>query len=88
MISICGKTILISLNSLNEHPIDENIVVEYTLMLMDLIPTFRIAELIMSRNPLTSDNHVELVSLSVPMSCDSVIELRNAKEAVRLRLRQ
>ena len=31
-----GKAILISLNSLNEHPIDENIV-EYTLMLMDLI---------------------------------------------------
>ena len=50
IISICGKTILISLNSLNEHPIDENIV-EYTLMLMDLMPitTIRTAELIMSR---------------------------------------
>ena len=54
------KTILISLNSLNKHPIYENIV-EYTLMLMDLIPTFRTAELIMSRNPLTSDHHAELV---------------------------
>ena len=69
IISICGKTILISLNSLNEHPIDENIV-EYTLMLMDLIPTFRTAELIMNRNPLTSDHHAELVIGMSMWQCD------------------
>ena len=35
-------------------------------MLMDLIPIFRTAELKMSRNPLTSDHHAELViSMSV-----------------------
>ena len=39
-------------------------------MLMDLISTFRTAELIMSRNPLTSDHHAELVISTSVWQCD------------------
>ena len=39
-------------------------------MLMDLIPTFRTAELIMSLNPLTSDHYAELVISMSVWQCD------------------
>ena len=39
-------------------------------MLMDLIPTFRTAELIMNRNPLTSDHHAKLVTSMSVWQCD------------------
>ena len=50
--------------SFNEHPRDENCRIH---VLMDLISTFRTAELlIMSRNPFTSAHHAELIiSMSV-----------------------